>query len=269
MIETLSLQEILKIHDALVADFAASGDPIGNMGLRSQALLESAIGRQFSGHGATLKYSDAVGNAATLCFGICCDHPFVNGNKRTALVSMLVHLDKNRLCLHQTRESDLFELMLALADHLLRSKGDRRTRTLDHRFSADEQVSALKEWLSDRTVRVRRGERVVTVRHLRQILSRFSIELEPIGGGNRAEFIKVERRRRFFGGEYEVRTRLGLIGCKNEGAEVALRDLKNLRRRCKLTEEDGVDSDAFYGDAASIDVFVNRYRTLLRRLAKT
>ena len=29
-------------------------------------------------------------------FGICCDHPFHNGNTRTALVTMLVHLDNNQ-----------------------------------------------------------------------------------------------------------------------------------------------------------------------------
>jgi death on curing protein len=45
--------------------------------------------------------------------------------------------------------------------------------------------------------------------------------------------------------------------------------LKDLRRMCRLTEEHGVDTGAFYDGAEVIDVFVNRYRTVLRRLAKT
>src|SRR5205823_1027572 len=113
-LQTLSVEEVLRIHEILVADFAATGDPVGQMGVRSIGLLESAVNRQHSGHGQTLKYPDSLGNAATLAFGICCDHPFVNGNKRTALVATLVHLDKNNLCLHDTSQSDLYRLMLSI-----------------------------------------------------------------------------------------------------------------------------------------------------------
>jgi death-on-curing protein len=48
-----------------------------------------------------------------------------------------------------------------------------------------------------------------------------------------------------------------------------MKDIKALRRLCGLTEADGVDSSAFYDDEAIVDSFVNRYRTVLRRLAKT
>jgi hypothetical protein len=50
---------------------------------------------------------------------------------------------------------------------------------------------------------------------------------------------------------------------------VSVKDLKRLRQMCKLTEADGVDTDAFYSDTAVVDAFVNRYRTVLRRLART
>ena len=66
-----------------------------------------------------------------------------------------------------------------------------------------------------------------------------------------------------------VKKRLGAIGYRDEGTEVSFRDLKQLRQVCGLTEADGVDSDAFYDGTAVIDAFVNRYRTVLRRLAKT
>jgi hypothetical protein len=50
---------------------------------------------------------------------------------------------------------------------------------------------------------------------------------------------------------------------------VSVKTIKALRRLCKLTEEDGYDTGSFYEGADSIDVFVNRYRTVLRRLEKT
>ena len=46
-------------------------------------LLESAIARQDAGFAGQLKYPTAVVNAATLGYGLCLNHPFHNGNKRT------------------------------------------------------------------------------------------------------------------------------------------------------------------------------------------
>jgi death-on-curing protein len=113
---TLSVEEVLRIHEILVADFAASGDPISPPGVRSQALLESAVGRQFTGSRNALKYPRPIENAATLLFGLVNDHPFHNGNKRTGLVAMLVHLDKNRLALFDTRQDALYGMVLRVAE---------------------------------------------------------------------------------------------------------------------------------------------------------
>lgn len=268
---TLSVEDVLKIHEELVADFAATGDPIGPMGVRSIALLESAVGRQQASHGQTLKYSEPLGSAATLAFGICCDHPFVNGNKRTALVALLVHLDKNNLWLHRTSQNELYQLMLAIADHSigLRSDPRRRARPAPRRRS-DDEVSAVKSWLGERVEKVHRGERVLTFRQLRQILAPFDIFLET----SHSNTIDVIRTENVPAGLFRrqpkvVARRLGSIGYRDEGTEVSFRDLKNLRKMCKLTEQDGVDSDAFYEKADVVDTFVNRYRTVLRRLAKT
>jgi prophage maintenance system killer protein len=104
VLATLTAEDVLTIHEYLINDFAATSDPISPPGVRSVALLESAVGRQHTGTGSTLKYPDPIDNAATLLYGVCLDHPFHNGNKRTALVAMLVHLDKNHLCLFNTSQ---------------------------------------------------------------------------------------------------------------------------------------------------------------------
>ena len=106
VLQTLTTEDVLLIHEALAADFAAADDPIAPAGVRDMGLLESAIGRQFAGSVTSLKYPAPIENAATVMYGICSNHPFHNGNKRTALVSLLSHLDKNGLTLMDTREKE-------------------------------------------------------------------------------------------------------------------------------------------------------------------
>lgn len=137
------------------------------------------------GLGPFLKYKEPVSNAATLTFGICCDHPFHNGNKRTALVSMLAHLDKNHLTLKGTvRQDELYEMMISLAGRELitrRVPPRVRRRTGAVRYGADHQVDELTAWLSQRVDKVRRGERSVTYRQLRQLLKPHGYSLGQIG----------------------------------------------------------------------------------------
>ncbi|MEQ1694067.1 MAG: type II toxin-antitoxin system death-on-curing family toxin [Gemmatimonas sp.] len=115
---TLTASDVLAIHETLAADFAAAADPISPAGIKSHDLLESAVSRQFTGYDSRLKYNTPTSNAASLTFGICCNHPFHNGNKRTALVSLLCHLDRNDLAIdHTTTHDDLYAFMLKVASH--------------------------------------------------------------------------------------------------------------------------------------------------------
>jgi prophage maintenance system killer protein len=272
-VATLSAEEVVRIHYVLCKDFAGADDPIGYGGVKSQSLLESAVGRQHAGFGPFKKYPDAVSNAATLTFGICCDHPFHNGNKRTALVSMLAHLDKNRLALKGgVRQDELYDLMLNLASRGLttaRIPPRQRRRMGAVSYDADHQVKELTGWLTARVDGVTRGERPVTYRQLRQILKPHGYSLGQIKS-NSVEVLKEEHQTRGIRRREEiVQKPIGRIGYHDEGEEVSLKTVKALRRMCHLTEEDGCDTASFYEGADSIDVFVNRYRTVLRRLEKT
>lgn len=271
-LQTLTTREVEMIHAKLVEEFSRDGDPISPPGIKSPDMLESAVFRQHTGIGSQLKYPDAVSNAATLVFGICCDHPFHNGNKRTALVCMLVHLDKNGLCLFQTSQADLYSLLLEIASHKIGQRVDprRKPEKPPKRRQQDDEVEEISRWIRKRVDRIRRGERLITYRNLRQILGRFGFYLEN-PRGNSIDIMKIAEAppslfRRSPKVEYR---RIGTVGYRDEGTEVCFRDIKYIRRLCQLTEEDGIDRDAFYSDDTLVDSFVNRYRTLLRRLART
>ncbi len=260
-LQTLSSEDILQVHEVLVRDFALTSDPISPPGVRSRALLDSAVSRQLSGARGVLKYPDPVDNAATLTFGLCCDHPFHNGNKRTALVAMLAHLDKNKLALRDVSQSELYDMIVAVADHRLSSS----VVASGSRPQADDEVSAIANWISDRLKKVKRGERQITYRDLKRILNKHNFDLSN-KNGNYIDIIKLYPVGQKHGGRFK---RIWNIPYPGEGHLVGIKLIKTLRAKCGLREEDGVDSNSFYDDEAVLDGFINKYRTVLRRLAKT
>jgi death-on-curing protein len=69
-----SLPEVLAAHARLIVLFG------GAQGIRDQGALEAALARPQSGH-----YRDIIEQAAALLESLSQNHPFVDGNKRTAI----------------------------------------------------------------------------------------------------------------------------------------------------------------------------------------
>src|SRR6476469_4951029 len=92
----VACSQVLKAHFLVVDFFADSDKGIGGVGPRSVHLLQSAVGRQHVGFGATRKWKDLFEVTATLFYGIIKDHPFHDANKRTALLTALYQLDEGK-----------------------------------------------------------------------------------------------------------------------------------------------------------------------------
>src|SRR5579859_1168409 len=148
-LKTLSTDEVLSINQKLVEDFRKSNTPIFPEGVKSQNLLESAVDRQNAGWGEKLKYPTVAENASTLLYGLCCNHPFHNGNKRTALVCMLAHLDKNGKILRGVNHSELMNLLTDVAGHTILIKHPKIKKEVDKgKFSFDEaEILCVTSWL--------------------------------------------------------------------------------------------------------------------------
>jgi death-on-curing family protein len=268
LVEMLSADDVLFIHERLCADFAATIDPIDPPGLRSKSLLESAVSRQHSGYGELMKYHDPVLNAATLLYGICNDHPFYNGNKRTALVSALAHLDCNHLVLGATKQIELFRLMIAVANHaIVKSpvKIGRETESVPRRGTPDEEVKAVASWFRPRVAPITRGETPITFRELRQILTNFGFTLTRLKS-QKVSISALETHRTFFRKRQQQKTKM-VIRWPGDGKTVPIGRVKEIRQTLKLCEEDGVTRDAFYAKGVRVDRFINEYRIVLRKLA--
>ncbi len=73
----------------------------GLEGVRDQALLESAVAAPQAGYGGRSVYDDQIDVAAAYLFYLCRNHPFLDGNKRTALAACLLFLRLNHVELPQ------------------------------------------------------------------------------------------------------------------------------------------------------------------------
>lgn len=263
-LHTLEFEEVKGIHQLLVEDFEDSKDPIEPPGIRENgALLESAVNRQNVGFGNILKYSTPLENAASLCYGVCCNHGFHNGNKRAALVSLLCHLDKNGITLKENvDQKELFSLMLKIASHKFAPK-----RSIHD--TSDIEVAEIAAWLKRKTRKLKKGERVVTFRELGKILRNHDIYLKK-PKNNYIDVVKYEwKRKHLFGKKERIGKRVAHIPYPREGMEVGKRVLKTVRESCKLTVKDGYDSEMFYGEETSVCKFIVKYKQTLKRLAKT
>lgn len=267
--KTLTTDDIIAIHSALTRDFATTNDPIFPPGVKTRGLLESAVWRQHVGWDGTLKYSNPLDNAATLMFGVCNNHSFHNGNKRTAIVSMLVHLDSNGLVLNETSRSDLFDLAIACADHKLLDGTINVRLSRQQRKSPDAEIHALSAWIRKRSNRLVKGQRQITYRELRRILSSFGFELDQeSNAGNSAGIYKTIEVPRLLRKARIERKRIGAIGYHSEGAFVSITDIKRVRALCEIDEAHGVDDSSFYDQSAVVDAFIAKYQRTLRRLAR-
>ena len=78
----IEIKEVEKIHDILIEKFG------GAKGIRDRGNLESAINRPYQTFDGKDLYPDPVDKAAAIFESVISNHPFVDGNKRTAYVLM-------------------------------------------------------------------------------------------------------------------------------------------------------------------------------------
>lgn len=127
----LTIDLIERVHDRQLAEHG------GPAGVRDRGMLESALNRprqKFSYGGSELELVDL---AAAYAYGISRNHPFVDGNKRTAAVACELFLELNGYLLI-AEDADLYLLFAALA------AGDLDEQQLAEwlrRHSRPEQVS--------------------------------------------------------------------------------------------------------------------------------
>ena len=105
----LTLDEVLGLHELQVRLFG------GSAGIRDLGLLESALGNAEATFGGAFLHETLFEMAAAYLYGICRNHPFVDGNKRTATAAALTFLDMNRIEIDAI-EDLFYDLVIGVAE---------------------------------------------------------------------------------------------------------------------------------------------------------
>lgn len=116
MSDFLTVSEVLAIHSILIEKYG------GLDGTRDTGLLESAVYRPQNGF-----YRDIVEEAASLMESLLINHPFIDGNKRTAYGACAVFLKINGKQIQAT-SAEIYEMIMGW----LSTRGDLRFDRIVH-----------------------------------------------------------------------------------------------------------------------------------------
>ena len=103
-----SKDKVLLLHKLIAEETG------GSVGIRDEALLESALENAFSGFGGQEFYPSKEEKGARLGYTLISNHAFVDGNKRIGMYVMLTFLEVNGIRLDCTN-NEIIEVGLAVA----------------------------------------------------------------------------------------------------------------------------------------------------------
>ena len=84
----------------------------GSAGIRDEGLLDSAVAAPQATKMGKPMFKKPVEVAAAYLFYLCRNHPFIDGNKRTALATCLVFLSENGLLSQEKLDADVWEQLV-------------------------------------------------------------------------------------------------------------------------------------------------------------
>ena len=104
----LSLDEVLELHADQISSFG------GTPGVRDEGLLESALAQPQATFGGQFLHPTISEQAAAYLYHIAMNHPFIDGNKRTAFAVMDTFLRLDGCALNLT-DDRAFDLVMRVA----------------------------------------------------------------------------------------------------------------------------------------------------------
>lgn len=238
--------QIASFHEELTTIFAAEDDPISPPGVKYPDLLESAAHRPHTGIGSRDKYNTVLKKTAALFHSIAKNHAFHNGNKRTAIVTLLTTLYRNdrRFC-QGINDDDIYDLAVRVADDRFPSETG---------LAGDKLVDALAKWLDDKTERLNHNFSAMKV-------SEFLSKCEAAGC-----LTKLSKD----GTHIVQNTGKGSVNISGSTRKISGNVVRNYLRQLRLTSSSsGILQEEFQEGVSGERQEMHRYMAALRRLAKT
>jgi death-on-curing protein len=105
----LSKRQVKHLHKKLLEQTG------GLDGIRDENLLDSALSSPFQTFGGVELYPSTAAKIARIAYGLVCNHPFADGNKRIGTYVMLILLALNRIEIDFS-DDDIIHIGLEIAN---------------------------------------------------------------------------------------------------------------------------------------------------------
>lgn len=232
-------------HFGVVKMFENEEDPVSPAGVKSPDMLESACMRPHTGAGNYEKYTTVFSKAGALFHSLTKNHPFHNGNKRTAVVALLTVLHRNKRRLSQEVTDDmLYDFAVDVTADEFPVRGTK--------LEADDMVNAIAIWLRDNTVPLNSSSPGMKV-------GDFITKCVNAGA----------RYKEASGGNHHLQNKGGSVSFQMSTKQLDGRVIKNYLRKLGLNEVAGIGFDEFADGTSGERLEIYRYMATLKRLAKT
>lgn len=109
-LQILTVDDVIDINKYIISNFGGSHTVL------NKSLLEQSVNSPYHTFGGQDLYETTIDKAVQLCYSLCKNHCFADGNKRTALISMLVFLDINNVNVNNLDHSSLSSLINGVAE---------------------------------------------------------------------------------------------------------------------------------------------------------
>jgi len=111
-VKVFTVRQVLILHERMIQKYG------GSSGVRDMGMLESAVGRPFATFGGEDLYPDVFMKAGAFIQSIVKNHPFIDGNKRTAFTGTITFLLANKAIV-STNADQVVKFMLRVANENL------------------------------------------------------------------------------------------------------------------------------------------------------
>jgi death-on-curing protein len=105
----LTLNEVLSLYAEQIRLFG------GSPGIRDVGLLQWAVGSVEATFGGAFVHETIFSMAAAYLYGVCRNHPFFDGNKRTAVAAALTFLELNGMEI-DADEDPFYDLVIGVVE---------------------------------------------------------------------------------------------------------------------------------------------------------
>lgn len=252
--------DVLRAHYLISDYFLDEGEEVV-YGVKNYDLLSSAVHRQVTSYGNVDKWTTNYQKMATLLYGLVKNHAFHDGNKRTALLILLLYMDREKLQLRE-KQSKLETLVVRIAANTLYEFETYKK----YKDNDEPEIVFIADTLKRYTRPVNKRYYSITYAEFNQKLNRFDVKLDNPNGN----YINVYQRKEckkigfFLSRPKDVKIlQIGFPGWKRQINQKAV---KEVLKAAHLTAEHGIDSDVFYNGEEPMYVLINEYRDPLSRL---